>query len=671
MTKALLEIIKRLYGSKALSKTIGTRTNVITLPDKETKKFVTQELNIEAASDAAAQKAKDDIEKLIPEIPKMNDQEILTLTGNLRRLENKINPPSAEVFEFGTKQPVSKEGIASLTEQAGQKTPPGTLMGDLESRINQLRASGKELEDITKGKGMTLEDLLQDPTRSGGPLDPKVGIVRTAAREILEKNLKAGKIDIPDEAAKDAILKSYQGGVDPIDVLRKTYGEGVLEQLDDIADELNKASDYKDIQKILQREKLFEAKPKKTYGYDEGVYSDEEMAKILTDETPDEFATGGRVGFAEGGSKGLNYLMGLPAPRTNFAVGSPAETVDSLYDFYSKNISRNNLYPNNPFYSGNISGNNLYPNNPFYSSAPNDYYQSYLSYLNELQSKDPINSSILYSQPSVDTQTSVDGGGDGDGSQTGPAPTSSGSGISSIGNAISSAVGSMTPGRAIGTAIGYGIAGPIGGFIGGKIGSSVGGGDSGTTGTGTPSPGDTGGAGGDPSDPGSEPGTPGPGDTGGAGGNPGDPGSEASSSSSSSSSSATSPGDTGGAGGADGAGGSDAGGGTYVCTASYANNLITPLDFRTLKQYGIKLRKNDKYLMKAYDWFGPKLASAVKKGKLINFAKHSTSMWKYDQTKQKDVSFKIKLMITFHKLITRPIVRTLGVFLTIKEKITK
>jgi hypothetical protein len=58
MTKALLEIIKRLYGSKALSKTIGTRTNVITLPDKETKKFVTQELNIEAASDAAAKKQK-------------------------------------------------------------------------------------------------------------------------------------------------------------------------------------------------------------------------------------------------------------------------------------------------------------------------------------------------------------------------------------------------------------------------------------------------------------------------------------------------------------------------------------------------------------------------------------------------------------------------------------
>ena len=116
--------------------------------------------------------------------------------------------------------------------------------------------------------------------------------------------------------------------------------------------------------------------------------------------------------------------------------------------------------------------------------------------------------------------------------------------------------------------------------------------------------------------------------------------------------------------------GGGGGGDTYVCTASYANNLITPLDFKALKKYGIKLRRNDKYLMKAYDWFGPKLAAMVKKGKLVNFAKHSTSMWKYEQTKQ-DVSFKMKFMIRFNKIITRPIIRTVGVFLTIKEKLTK
>ena len=44
--KALLALIKKLYGSKAIQNAIGTRTNVITLPDKDKKIFLTNELNI-------------------------------------------------------------------------------------------------------------------------------------------------------------------------------------------------------------------------------------------------------------------------------------------------------------------------------------------------------------------------------------------------------------------------------------------------------------------------------------------------------------------------------------------------------------------------------------------------------------------------------------------------
>ena len=126
-----------------------------------------------------------------------------------------------------------------------------------------------------------------------------------------------------------------------------------------------------------------------------------------------------------------------------------------------------------------------------------------------------------------------------------------------------------------------------------------------------------------------------------------------------------------GRGGNGGGGGGGGGGGTYVCTASYANGFITQSDFKILKKYGILLRRSDPYLMKAYDWFGPKLANNVKEGKLFNFAKHSTKMWKYNLTKQKNTSFNIKLMSVVHKIITRPILRVVGMIIKLKEKFIK
>jgi hypothetical protein len=228
--KGILELIKLIYGSKALSKILGTRTNVIRLPDNELKQYTKSDLNIEAASDKLAQKAKADMKELLADYPRMNDAEKLIFEGNLRRLGNKLGVtekgPAADVLEFGTGEKVSPEGIMSLTEKAGQKNPPTTLMGKLESRVKQLEASG---EDLSKMKGQTYDEFMNDITQGQRTMIrlEDEGLVRATAREIIDKDIKSKKIKLPKEVEADF----KQGGGEPIDVFRQFYGEDALEQL--------------------------------------------------------------------------------------------------------------------------------------------------------------------------------------------------------------------------------------------------------------------------------------------------------------------------------------------------------------------------------------------------------------------------------------------------------
>jgi len=112
--------------------------------------------------------------------------------------------------------------------------------------------------------------------------------------------------------------------------------------------------------------------------------------------------------------------------------------------------------------------------------------------------------------------------------------------------------------------------------------------------------------------------------------------------------------------GGDSGGDSGGGKGTYICTASYNLSMITPTHFKSLKQYGIGLRKNDQYLMRAYDSFGPKLASYVGKSVIVDkAAKFLTDYYKAVQigdtlaTKQKAFSY-------VSDYILRPTYRIIG-----------
>jgi len=252
--KSLLELIKSLYGSKAIASTIGSKTNVIRLPSNKLQKYISKDLNIEAASDAAAQNAFKEMEELIPEISRMNDAERLIFESNLRRLKNKIKPETveAEVIGITTKEPVSREGIKQLVEEAGQVSPPGTMIGNIESRVNQLKKIGKELEKQT-GEKATIDDILKEFGTSQGSLArmQDEGLVRATARQILINDIKAGKI-------KNITIEEAINIKEPIDPFRKLYGEDALEQLDSLIPDFRKVTSEVDAEKLARSKFKFE-----------------------------------------------------------------------------------------------------------------------------------------------------------------------------------------------------------------------------------------------------------------------------------------------------------------------------------------------------------------------------------------------------------------------------
>jgi len=290
--KKLLDLIKSLYGPKAIASTMGTKTNVVRLPGGKLQQYISRQLDIESASDEAAKNAYNEMKELIADVPRMNDAERLIFEGNLTRLKNKIKPelPMAEVIGMENRQPIKGEGLESLIKEAGQTSAPGTMIGNIQSRVNQLKKIGKEMEKQT-GEKAVLGDVLKEFGTSQGSLArmQDEGLVRATARQILLNDIKAGKI-------KNITIEEANTIREPIDPFRQIYGEDALEQLDSLIPDFKKVTSELEAEKLARSKFNFEpneARPK-------GSYTEEEMKVIL--ETPEK--------KAKGGSVGLDYLVG-------------------------------------------------------------------------------------------------------------------------------------------------------------------------------------------------------------------------------------------------------------------------------------------------------------------------------------------------------------------------
>jgi len=283
--KSLLDLIKALYGPKAISSTIGTRTNVIRLPSGKLQKYLSKELNIEAASDAAAQNAYEEMKQLIPEVAKMNDAERLIFEGNLRRLKNKLE-------------------VSGLIE--GENVSSGIVA--IQSKIDELKQAGKELEKVT-GEKATLTDVLNDLRTSQQSMSRlnDEGLVRAAARQILINDIKAGKI-------KNITVSEAINMGEPLDPFRQIYGEGALEQLDSLI------PNFRGLKTEMEAEKLARSKFKFE---------------------PDENRLPGSVSIEEGRKAEQEFGINKPAKVSDFKAEATKRTsIDDLIDEYNANQDR-------------------------------------------------------------------------------------------------------------------------------------------------------------------------------------------------------------------------------------------------------------------------------------------------------------------------------------------
>jgi DNA-binding transcriptional MerR regulator len=165
--------------------------------------------------------------------------------------------PEAEVLNIKTGETVTD--LKKLIDEQGTKNPPTTVAGQLETTGKRLEQKGKELEEVTKPKSV-IGDIMRDYSDFNKYMQSsqKTGYVRATVRQIMREDIQAGKLKLSKEL-QDQVM---QGTGEPIDVYRKVYGEGALEQIDNLADDLGQFRTEEEAAKFARSKYTIEPKTK-------------------------------------------------------------------------------------------------------------------------------------------------------------------------------------------------------------------------------------------------------------------------------------------------------------------------------------------------------------------------------------------------------------------------
>ena len=309
-------------------------------------------------------KKQQTLDKRTKDIKKTEESGIKSLeTGEkiagLAKSKNKIEEAADKLKKVAEENKADPDELFALKSDPVKTDTP--LTQKLNKAVEEARQQMKEIGSLSDADRQKKQ--IQDALRSLRDKriyemgSGKEGDVRTALRQFLQKELETGRLDIPDAYERKMIAEVRQGGVDPIDVFRKAYGEDALIAVDDIFEQYGdrlRGPTYRDIEENFR--KLFKMNrgfydmadlpvPKKEYGFEPGLQSvdsvEEELMKQYRqlDELDKFEAPVDRKPNAEGGI--MNSRIALNGG------GSPLqklkqEIVDSMKP-YAPGISENRL----------------------------------------------------------------------------------------------------------------------------------------------------------------------------------------------------------------------------------------------------------------------------------------------------------------------------------------
>ena len=327
----IYEVLTKLYGKAFTNNMMGTQSNVVKPVALDANAPTKNEYSKSAFKNSKTLEIID--EKIMEYAPTVlankNMKEKMNFLENAenllasRKKQTGSDMPGlksetkkeAEILDIKTKKKMDDEGIMALEKDLGLP-PEVSPKSDMGKNLQELKRLTKETELQKKDIDETMDTGLENIFRTFMQQPSKNTVMEGKRRAVIRKILlKDDRINLPEDVEKS--LKNYddlRGGgtkeMDPLTIFDTYYKRDTkkLETLDSIID--TAINEVKAADEFQFLEDWFELKTKKKPIVRESL-DDEAVELEETSELPDpdEFAEGGRIGFAGGGVKALIAMM--------------------------------------------------------------------------------------------------------------------------------------------------------------------------------------------------------------------------------------------------------------------------------------------------------------------------------------------------------------------------